>query len=488
MAPRRGGGGGGGSSSGLDDTVWGQGVRLPGTHFHSPYPTAQIVFEGIGIVGIVAIMVWAAMFKKPHQPFRKIFQWYAFWLSAVMLFANFAIHFSVDIIYENETRVQQVFFLIITILYQSAYIVEIALLGVLYLLLPHCSGHPDRDSKPRLWRGLQIGHAIFLVILSILWAAALALKIKYQVDFVTSNYYDYDFHSIVKPFVSLDTSYSILYFFAAIEIVAWAVVGFVNKEKRSEHGKNLTTFLAAISLPLFIRSLYLMADVIYEELHQHTSTAQLALATNIVYILTTLPIYTGIVTICRDLVRKQGPVMPYQDPNLVGPAYWGGGDPSKNPMAVHEGGAPPPPVYSQGGYPSQGYYPQQQQPQQPMMSYQQQQQYPNPQQQYQHPCQNPAYDPYQHQHAPSPPLPFHQQQQRQSTIPQQHHASSSPPLPHPHAPSSPPPPPLHHQQQQQQQNRPPPSEMGVNGAGGGMGELPGPHGHGHGHGGLGYAR
>ncbi|KAI4199365.1 MAG: hypothetical protein LQ350_004654 [Teloschistes chrysophthalmus] len=466
MAPRRGGGGGGGggSSSGLDDTVWGQGVKLPGTHFHSPYPTAQIVFEGIAIVGIVAIMIWAAMFKKPHQPFRKIFR------------CNFAIHFSTDIIYENETRVQQVFFLIDLILYQSGYISEIALLGVLYLLLPHCSGHPDREGKPRLWRGLQIGHAIFLAILSILWAAAFALKIKYQVDFVTGDYYDYE--SVLEPFLKLDTTYSILYFFATLEVAAWAVVGFVNKERRSEHGQNLTTLLAAISLPLSIRSLYSMADVIYEELHHHTSTPKLNLATNIVYILTSLPIYAGIVAICLDLVRKQGPVMPYQDPNV---AYWGGDQ-----MGGKEGA--PPPVYSQGGYPQQPMPYQQMHPQQQQMAYQQpHQQYGNPQQQYQRPFENPACHPYQHQHAPSPPQsspPLHQHQ-HQPTMPQQHQAPApaSPPLPYQHAPSSPPP--LH----QQQQNRPPPSEMGASGValggGPGVGELPGP---GHEHSGMGYAR
>ncbi|KAL9577477.1 MAG: hypothetical protein Q9212_006337, partial [Teloschistes hypoglaucus] len=255
--------------------------------------------------------------------------------------SNFAIHFATDIIYENETRVQQVFFLINLIIYQSGYIAEIALLGVLYLLLPHCSGHPDREGKPRLWRGLQIGHAIFLAILSILWAAAFALKIKYQVDFVTGDYLDYD--SVVEPFVRLDTSYAILYFFGTLEVVAWAVVGFVNKEKRSEHGQvsrylnphsnppfpppqsrliapqNLTTLLASISLPLSIRSLNNMADVIYEELHHHPPTPKLNLATNIVYILTSLPIYAGIVAISRHIVKKQGPMMPYQDPNV---AYW----------------------------------------------------------------------------------------------------------------------------------------------------------------------
>ncbi|KAI4241359.1 MAG: hypothetical protein LQ352_007466, partial [Teloschistes flavicans] len=365
--------------------------------------------------------------------------------------SNFAIHFSVDIIYEAETLVQQVFFLVTVIIYQSAYISEIALLGVLYLLLPHCSGHPDRESKPRLWKSLQTGHTIFLAILSSIWAAALALKIKYQVDFVTS-YYVYDYDSTVKPFVRLDTSYSILYFFATLEVVTWAVVGFVNREKRSEHGQVLTILLAAICFPLFIRSVYLMADVIYEELQQHTGSRQLSLATNIIYILTSLPIYAAIVAICRALVKKHAAVPPYhQDPDHMhyNPNHWANGgnnngamthDPSKPHMAAHE--ALPPPMYSQQPQPmmqqqqqqGQGHYPPQLQMhpqmaavyQQPMQQQQQhhhpnqnQTQQPLYNQQQHHPYQNPAYSPYHHQ----------QQQQQATMIPQQQQQRvQSPPL------------------------------------------------------------
>ncbi|KAL8687561.1 MAG: hypothetical protein Q9218_006305, partial [Villophora microphyllina] len=438
MAPRRGGGGGGGSggSSGIGDTVWGEIVLLPGSHFRDPYATAQIVFQGIGLVGIVAIMIWATTFKKPHEPFRKIFRWYAFWLSALMLFADLAIHFSVDIIYEAESAVQQVFFLIITIIYSSAYISEIALFGVIYLLLPHCSGHPSRETKPRLWKGVQTGHAIFLTILSVLWAAGFALKIKYQVDFVTNGSFEYS--TVISPFQKLDTAYAILYFFCTLEIVVWSILGFIDKGKRTppppkkmninNRGqvltmlptKSLTILLSTISLPLFIRSVYMTFDVIYEELQNHSGSHALWLATDIIYVLTSLLIYAGIVAICRLLAKSP----PYQDPNHGNPAY----DP--NFWGRNNNGTPhdpknnnPPPVYERGAYqpvaqgmvvqqPGGQYSPHQGQQ---MGYYQpvQHQQYPNQgqyQQPYEHqqPYQNAGFPQYQQQaptqqvHSPPP--------------------------------------------------------------------------------------
>ena len=88
MAPRRGGGGGGygGGSSGIDDTPWGELVSLSGAPFADPYATAQTVFEGIGTVGFIAILIWASTSRLPHPPPWKLFRWFAFWLSATMVF------------------------------------------------------------------------------------------------------------------------------------------------------------------------------------------------------------------------------------------------------------------------------------------------------------------------------------------------------------------------------------------------------------------
>lgn len=92
MAPKRGGGssGGGGSGpSGIEDTPWGNTTELPSFFgFGDPYNVARLVFQAIGLIGILAILIAAKTFKKHHELNKKLFKWWAFWLSAVALFVS----------------------------------------------------------------------------------------------------------------------------------------------------------------------------------------------------------------------------------------------------------------------------------------------------------------------------------------------------------------------------------------------------------------
>lgn len=223
--------------------------------------------------------------------------------------------------------------------------------------------------------------------------------------------------------------------------------------------------LALVAAPLLLRSAFIMGDTIYEVLLRGYGGKRLWLATDIIYNLTTLAIYAGIVAIARHFAKSTGPngLNPTYDPNY----NWNGTglpphDPAAKPnMAVHESG--PPPLYQQGNfqpapYNQQGHGnvqytlpPQHQQYQQPYLNQQQQQPYPNqPQQHQQQQQQYPTnqQQPYQLQgfytpQSPPPPLPQQQHPQIRS-------------------PHSPPPP---QQQQQQmspvppQQYRPAPSEV-----------------------------
>lgn len=87
MAPRRGGGSGGGSGvSSLEDTPWGQTTTLLGTDFQDAHIVARLVFQAIGLVGILVVIIAAKTFKKHHELNMKLFKWWAFWLSALALF------------------------------------------------------------------------------------------------------------------------------------------------------------------------------------------------------------------------------------------------------------------------------------------------------------------------------------------------------------------------------------------------------------------
>ncbi|KAI4221177.1 MAG: hypothetical protein L6R36_007093, partial [Xanthoria steineri] len=356
MAPRRGGGssgGGGSGSSGIEDTPWGTTTELPSFFgFGDPYNVARLVFQAIGLIGILAILIAAKTFKKPHELNKKLFKWWAFWLSAVALFVSFAIQFTVSIIYGAADEVQVIFFLIVTIIYESSYLAEISLLLVLYLLLPYCTSHPSRHGdKPRLAKNLKFGHAIFLFILVALWLSMLALRIQYQVEQVIGD--PYTFRQILRTTGRISTAYTILYFFGSLEILAWSLRGLI--KKRTQHARATLFVLALIAAPLLFRSTYIMGATIYESLLRRYGGKRLWLATDIVYNLTTLAIYAGIVAIARHFAKTADPLhasnLAY-DPN----ANWNGAglpphnDASKPNMAVHESAPPQHLLYPQAGF------------------------------------------------------------------------------------------------------------------------------------------
>ncbi|KAL9025352.1 MAG: hypothetical protein Q9196_005806 [Gyalolechia fulgens] len=372
MAPRRGGGGGysgGGGSNGISDTPWGETYQLSGAPFSDPYSTATAVFDGIGTLGFVVIIIWAMSSKLPRQPGSKLFRWFAFWLSAIALFVVFAIRFATDIMFGVEAVVQRIFFLIFVILSQSESLAMISLLGVLYLLLPHCSHQLARlRNHPRIWKSLRAAHATFIFILVALWLPSMALQIKYQVDAVIGDPYEFYTEAqdkMLRPYQKLDTTLAIMYFFGTLEISAWSVLAFLDVKKRRENVGLQLILLSMIAGPLLLRSTYLMGLTIYLKLQQHPRNRRLSLATDIIFAIASLLVYSGIVAIGRLLAKTDQ--SPY-DPDHINPSYdpkfWGRNgnqgpnlDP-KNQMAVHE---TTPPVYQQGGYypmpQQQGGYP-----------------------------------------------------------------------------------------------------------------------------------
>ncbi len=138
---------------------------------------------------------------------------------------------------EVEAVVQVIFFLILTIILQAGYIADIALLGVIYILLPHCSNHPNRQSsRPSVFKGTKAAHAIFLFILSAIWLSAMALKIQNQVGRVVGD--PWELRQTTIPNISkLNATYNILYFVGALEVLVWSILGFIDAKKRRASGQ-----------------------------------------------------------------------------------------------------------------------------------------------------------------------------------------------------------------------------------------------------------
>ncbi|KAL8669213.1 MAG: hypothetical protein Q9168_006184, partial [Polycauliona sp. 1 TL-2023] len=300
MALRRSSGGDGDGPSGIGNTPWGQTIEL-GWGFGDPYDRAHLVFQIIGLVGIVAIIIWAMTIEKSHEPNKKLFKWWAFWLSAIAIFVYMAINFTVTIIFAVAEKVQIVFLLVITIIYELSYLADISLLLALYILLPYCTPYPSRTGdKPRMAKNLRIVHGLLLLLLMVLRLIALASRIQGQVEVVIGDPYDY--RLILRNVGRIATTYAILLVFGALEILGWSVMGLI--KKRPRHGKTHLILLSSIALPLLLRSLYIMADAIHTNLLGHLPSEPLLLATDLIYNLLTIVIYAGIVAIARSFATN----------------------------------------------------------------------------------------------------------------------------------------------------------------------------------------
>ena len=130
-----------------------------------------------------------------------------------------------------------IYFLIRTIILESSNLAEVSLLLVIYLLLPHCSGHPSRHGdRPRTAKALRIGHAIFLFILLALWLSMFALRIRYQVEFVIGD--PWTWRSLRRTTDRISTTYTIIYFLGTLEILAWSIMGTMRfLKERTDRGK-----------------------------------------------------------------------------------------------------------------------------------------------------------------------------------------------------------------------------------------------------------
>ncbi|KAL8796741.1 MAG: hypothetical protein Q9182_007318 [Xanthomendoza sp. 2 TL-2023] len=236
----------------------------------------------------------------------------------------------------------------------------------------------------------------------------MALKIKYQVDSVIGDPWTYS--ESFRPSQRLDSAYAILYFFGTLEILIWSVLGILKAKKANESGRTQLLLLLLITFPFLLRSSYTMGGTIHDELLGKPGTKHLYLATEIIYNLTTLAIYAGLVAIGRHFAtatpfsydttthtnHSYTPNNPWPGPGLP---------PTKPNMAVHEGGAP---LYHQGTFQPTPYTtPHQQQHQQPQQQIPYQLQHPYPNQ----PLYHQGYQPY--------PL-YQQQQQQQPAHPHPH--------------------------------------------------------------------
>ena len=139
---------------------------------------------------------------------------------------SFGFGFAEDILYEAQTAVVIVFFMIAVILDSTVYIAGIWLLATVYSLLHHCLIHPN-DARHSTESVILKMHYLFCGILFALYLAILAFDIRDGV--VTINRYcdplflQYSTTRTIPVDNKLDVAFSALYFVASIEVLLGSI-------------------------------------------------------------------------------------------------------------------------------------------------------------------------------------------------------------------------------------------------------------------------
>ena len=155
------------------------------------------------------------------------------------IFANssssFAFNFSVDIIYEDDTNVANVFFLVQAIIYAAAYVAEMFLLLTIYTILLQCfvQPHSPDDTKRKQMGTIFKLHIILCIILAALYVAYWVLELRYTVEGVVQNFGDGVFYAVDrKPVINqLLVAYRALYVVASVEVILSTLFLAVNAQK-----------------------------------------------------------------------------------------------------------------------------------------------------------------------------------------------------------------------------------------------------------------
>ena len=148
---------------------------------------------------------------------------------------SFGFNFAEGILYEAQTAVVNVYFVIAAILDSTTYVAEVWLLATVYSLLYHCLIDPN-DTKHSSKNVILQLHYTFCGVLFVLYLAILAFDIKDVVDAVNRygdpHYRQYARARTIPVENKLDVAFSALYFVASVEVLLGSVWAMITVHKR----------------------------------------------------------------------------------------------------------------------------------------------------------------------------------------------------------------------------------------------------------------
>ncbi|KAI4095261.1 MAG: hypothetical protein LQ339_007320 [Xanthoria mediterranea] len=298
------------SSMYYNDNSWTSKYTLHGgSAWESPYQRAILAFEIIMVIALAATLVFSILSRKTARAAKAMFAWFLATLS-VMLFTSI-FNFINIILNEECVSVQQVYLIFNVIFSSLRYLADVLLLATTFTyLIPRSilTRHATQSSRNL---GPTLLHLLFCGLLGLFWLVITVILLAVVIQQVRDTGIVSNF-DLINGVRKLDFTYNLLYFFAALEIVALAVMRLTSRTK-DPNGSNEPTnskrhpllFLVLISLPLLIRSIWQLAIAARYELQDSIIVGlqreQLRLAQLLFYFLCTTLIYIGLALVIKQL-------------------------------------------------------------------------------------------------------------------------------------------------------------------------------------------
>ncbi|KAL8706680.1 MAG: hypothetical protein Q9201_000314 [Fulgogasparrea decipioides] len=299
-----------------------KGTLTGASAWESDYERANIAFEIITVLCLLAICIWGITSPKQSPAARKLFVWFitsiVFAIMSVSLVAfaceatpdrvslilttgnyRFFLWSTINWILNVEcARVQQLYFIFVAIFNSFEYLFNTFLLFAIFIHLIPLTPLAPKTPALRL-------HFLFCGLLFLLWLVALALSLAFDINGVigTSDN-EFEIDDAERKVILV---YNLLYLLAALEVLGLGVMVFTSSRGSYMKRKLYQVFLCFVGIPLLIRQIWITAIDLNNNfnIYYKTRRRHLWFANNMFYYICTIAIYAALAFVIKHLVELE---------------------------------------------------------------------------------------------------------------------------------------------------------------------------------------